>query len=421
MIYRIALLAGVCVAVSFAAPETITFTGNATGTLNGVAFTNEPFNFTFYTDTTAVAPGTYCCTDNITTPAGTPATFNITGAGSGTLTSYQCVFVNESEGQMGMWFYDTQDWLDILFPIGSYGLNANFGPVTGTTYIFPSARPLPTSMGPLVFTSVTGAQANVNVTNTPIPTPVISAVGTAYGTGVSQNDWLAITGTNLAPASTFGGGTFWVGPQDFSSPSPGYMPTSLNGVSVTVNGIPGYISFYCSGSAPSSICKTDQINVLSPIDPTLGPVQVVVTTDGVASKPFTVTLTPVAPAFLQFKNNYVTATDVSYNLIGPTSLYPGFSKPATVGETIVLWAVGFGLPTTAVQQGNGTQAGPLEGMPVCTINNANATVQYAGVVTPGLDQFNVTVPNGATNGDNAVSCTYKGATTPSGVLLSVSR
>jgi uncharacterized protein (TIGR03437 family) len=416
MIYRMVVLAGILTAACFAAPETIVFSGNATGTLNGVAFTNQPFSFTFYTDTTAVAPGTFCCTDNITTPAGTPATFSINGVGTGSLTDIQCVFVNESEGQMGMWLYDTRDWLDILWPVGTYGLNANYGPVTGTTFTF--TGPLSTSVGPLIFNSVTGATANVTVTNTTIPTPVISAVGTAYGTGVSQNDWLAITGTNLAPASTLAGGTFWVGVQPFTS---GNMPTSLNGVSVTVNGIPGYISFYCSASAPSSICKTDQINVLSPIDPTLGSVQVVVTTDGVASKPFTVTMTPIAPAFLQFKNNYVTATHASFSLLGPTSLYPGFSTPAAVGETIVLWAVGFGLPTTAVTQGSGTQSGSLEGMPVCTINGANAAVGFAGVVTPGLDQFNVTVPNGATNGDNPVSCTYKGSTTPSGVLLSVSR
>ena len=416
MIYRMALLAGILTAVCFAAPETIVFSGNATGTLNGVAFTNEPFQFTFYTDTTAVAPGTYCCTDNITTPAGTPATFNISGAGTGTLTDIQCVFVNESEGQMGMWLYDTRDWLDILWPVGNYGLNTNYGPVTGTTFTF--GGPISTSAGTLVFNSVSGAQATVAVSNTTIPKPVIKAVGTAYGSGASQNDWLAITGTNLAPANTLPGGTTWVGEQAYTGNA---ITTSLNGVSVTVNGIPGYISFYCSGATAGSLCKTDQINVLSPIDPTIGTVQVVVTTDGVASDPFSVTLTPVTPTFLQFKNNYVTATHANFSLLGPTSLYPGSSTPAAVGETIVLWAVGFGLPTTPVTQGTWNQSGPLEGTPTCTINNVSATVQYAGVVSPGLDQLNVVVPNGATNGDNAVSCTYKGASTPSGGLLTVSR
>jgi uncharacterized protein (TIGR03437 family) len=416
MIYRMIVLAGLVTAACFASPETIVFSGNATGTLNGVAFSNQGFSFTFITDTTAVAPGTYCCTDNLTTPAGTPATFNISNTATGTLTDIQCVFVNESEGQMGMWLYDTRDWLDILFPVGNYDLKSNYGPVTGTTFSF--SGPLSTSAGTLVFTSVSGVQATVTVTNTTIPTPVIQAVGTAYGTGASQNDWLAITGTNLTASNTLPGGVSWVGEQAYTGNT---ITTSLNGVGVTVNGIPGYVSFYCSGAQASSICKTDQINVLSPIDPTLGPVQVVVTNDGVASAPFTVTLTPVTPTFLQFKNNYVTATHANFSLLGPTSLYPGSSTPATVGETIVLWAVGFGLPTTAVTQGTWNQSGTLEGTPTCTINNVSATVQYAGVVSPGLDQLNVVVPNGAINGDNAVSCMYKGATTPSGGLLTVSR
>ncbi len=418
MIYRTVLFAGIFATVCLAAPETIVFSGTATGSVGATKFTNQTFTFTFTTDTTAIAPGTFCCTDNITTPPGTPASFTIGSIASGDLTTIQGVFVNESEAQMGMWFYDTQDWLDILFPIGSYGLTTNFGPVTGTTFIFPDARPLPSTAGPILFTSVTGANAVVTVSTTPTPKPVISSVATAYGSGVSQNTWIAIRGTNLVPAGSHANGVFWVGPQDYTS---GYMPSNLDGVGVTVNGKPAYLSFYCSGTTPASICSQDQINALTPLDASTGPVQVVVTNGGVASAAFTVTMSPVSPTFLQFKNNYVTATHADFRLLGPTTLYTGLSTPATVGETIVLWATGFGMPTTTLQAGSGVQTGALPTLPVCQINGATATVAYAGVVSPGLYQLNVVVPNGATNGDNPISCTYGVSATVSGNLIAIAR
>jgi uncharacterized protein (TIGR03437 family) len=319
---------------------------------------------------------------------------------------------------MGIWMYDTQDWLDILAPIGSYNLASNFGPVSGTTFIFPDARPMPSTAGPIVFTSVSGATATVTVAADPVPTPVISSAATAYGSGVSQDTWIAIKGTHLVESNTQAYGVYWTGAQAYTS---GQMPASLNGVSVTVDGQPGYVSFYCSGTTPSSICSQDQINVLTPLDATTGPVQVVVTNGGVSSAPFTVNVTPLSPAFLLFKNNYVTATHANYDLLGPASLYPGYSTPAAMGETVVLWGTGFGMPATTLTQGSATQSGALPTFPVCQIGGATATVMYAGLVSPGLDQLNVVVPNGAANGDNSLSCSYGGYTTQSGILISVNR
>jgi len=60
-------------------------------------------------------------------------------------------------------------------------------------------------------------------------------------------------------------------------------------------------------------------------------------------------------------------------------------------------------------------------MPVCQINGAAATVVYAGIASPGLYQINLTVPNGATDGDNPISCNYTGATTQANVMLAVTR
>jgi uncharacterized protein (TIGR03437 family) len=148
---------------------------------------------------------------------------------------------------------------------------------------------------------------------------------------------------------------------------------------------------------------------------------VVVTNGGVASDPFQVTMATVSPAFLQFPNNYVAATHGSGAILAPTTLYPGASTPAAVGETVALWGVGFGLPTNTLLPNGNTQTGTLPALPVCQINGAAATVTYAGIAAPGLYQVNLTIPNGATNGDNKVSCTYSGATTQASTLIAVSR
>lgn len=57
------------------------------------------------------------------------------------------------------------------------------------------------------------------------------------------------------------------------------MPTQLNGVSVTVNGKPAYVYFHYR-AAISSVCKSDQSNVLTSLDATQGPVQIKVTSGG---------------------------------------------------------------------------------------------------------------------------------------------
>ncbi len=74
------------------------------------------------------------------------------------------------------------------------------------------------------------------------------------------------------------------------------MPIQLDGVSVTVNGKPGYIYFVSPG----------QINVLTPLDSTIGPVQIQVTNGSNVTAPFTANMKDdYAPAFLLFGTNYI--------------------------------------------------------------------------------------------------------------------
>ena len=197
------------------------------------------------------------------------------------------------------------------------------------------------------------------------------------------------------------------------------MPTQLNGVSVTVNGKPAYVYFYCSAVTDAS-CADDQINVLTPLDSTTGSVPIVVTSSGTSTPSYAATMNTVVPSFLLFGKGYIAATHVNYNLIGPATLYPGASTPAAPGEPIVTYATGFGLPTTTLDGGLlGADSGVLPSVPVCTIGGNPAPVGYAGIVSPGLYQLNITVPSNAGAKDNSISCTYGGSSSAAGDLVTV--
>ena len=244
-----------------------------------------------------------------------------------------------------------------------------------------------------------------------VATPVVTSAITAGGSpGIAQNGWIEIRGTNLSPLSVPANGMDWSAAKTFPF---GEMPTELGGVSVTINGKPAFV-YYASPT---------QVNVLAPLDNTLGGVDIVVTSGGRSSTPFRANKTAVAPSFPLVGANYIVATHANYSLVGPTSMSsPGYAfTPAKPGETILMFAFGFGLPTTTLVNGASSQSGPLPALPSVTFGGSPATVQYAGVISPGLYQLNVVVPDGAANGDNTVTVTYGGATAPPGLKIAVER
>ena len=243
------------------------------------------------------------------------------------------------------------------------------------------------------------------------PTPLITSVNTAGGfPDISQNDWIEIKGTNLAPSSIGANGMTWSNAPEFAA---GKMPTQLSNVSVKVNEKPAFV-YYISET---------QINVLTPLDDTQGPVPIVVT-NGSNSPAFTANMRPVAPSFLLIgASKYVISTHANGSLLGPSSLsVPGYTfTPAQPGETVVLYGVGLGLPNSTLVDGSSTQFGVLPVVPTIQIGGTAAEVQFAGVVSPGLYQLNVVIPPAAATGDNAITSNYGGLATPTGSLITVQR
>jgi uncharacterized protein (TIGR03437 family) len=234
---------------------------------------------------------------------------------------------------------------------------------------------------------------------------VIAAVVNAEGGSATMapNTWVVIAGSGL---SALGDSRLWQG-SDFVN---NQMPAQLDGVSVTMNGENAFV-YYIS---------PNQVNVLTPPDLTPGPVQVTVTTGGMASAAFTAQAQQYSPSFFIFgAGPYVVGTHTNGSLLGPASLYPGLSTPAVPGEVVVLYANGFGPVSPPVVAGSNAQSGSLSALPVVQIGGVQASVQFAGLVSPGLFQFNVVVPSTAANGDNKITAQYNGLTTQAGVLLTI--
>jgi uncharacterized protein (TIGR03437 family) len=239
--------------------------------------------------------------------------------------------------------------------------------------------------------------------------PEIAEVANAEGESptIAPNTWVEIKGVDLAPA---GDSRIWQG-SDFAGTQ---MPTSLDHVSATVNGVSAYV-YYISPT---------QVNVLTPPNalPT-GPVKVVVTNNGAATASFTAQVQSISPSFFVFGGGpYVAARhSADYSLSGAPSLSsPGYPfTPAAPSETIVLYANGFGTTSTSVVSGSTSQGGTLATLPVVQIGGVTAKVEFAGLVSPGEFQFNVTVPASLANGDQPITATYGGASTQPGTLITI--
>jgi len=220
---------------------------------------------------------------------------------------------------------------------------------------------------------------------------------------IAPNTWVEIDGTNLAPA---GDTRVWQ-VSDFVGSD---MPTQLDGVSVTVNGTPAYI-YYISPT---------QVNVLTPPGAMPASVAIELTNNGAVSAPVNIPAAPLSPSFFAFNGGpYVAAEHANYSLLGPATLYLGLTTPAVPGETVLLYANGFGATSVPVVSGSSTQSGALSPLPVVEIGGIAATVKFAGLVAPGEFQFNVVIPANAPSGDNTLTATYNGVTTSPVTLITI--
>jgi len=264
------------------------------------------------------------------------------------------------------------DWKEIYVQPYSYVSAGGIDPNTANEFVFALHFTLQTL--PVVTSAISASQYGA------FPT---------FGPG----SWIEIYGSNLANLTQL-----WAS-SDFSGANNAYAPTTLSHTSVTIGG----------QSAFTEYVSPSQLDVQVPGGVSSGSQSLVVTTQAGSSAPFSVNVVADQPGLLAPSSFQINGTAYAVALFsdGATYVLPSgaisgiTSKPATPGDTITLYGIGFGdvnpsTPPGQVAQGQTSLATNL----TISIGGTPATITYQGLAPGyvGLYQFNVVVPSiGATN------------------------
>jgi uncharacterized protein (TIGR03437 family) len=128
---------------------------------------------------------------------------------------------------------------------------------------------------------------------------------------------------------------------------------------------------------------------------------------------------------LLWAGKYAVAQHADWSLAAPPGLFAdAATSPARPGETIVLWATGFGATNPISPSGETVaRAAPLVGRPAVTIGGLTAPVTYAGIAagSAGLYQIQVKIPAEAPSGELPISLEYAGTASPQTPVIRVQR
>jgi len=233
--------------------------------------------------------------------------------------------------------------------------------------------------------------------------------GASFQPVVAPNSWITIEGTNLSPVTDT-----WA-----SAIVDGNLPTSLDGVSVSVGGQPAYVGYI----------SPNQINAVAPnfstVPPNVGTetVSVVVMNPSGTSSAGMAATQAAQPAFFQW-GSYAVATHQDYSLAVKNGTFSGLTTvPAAPGDVIILWGTGFGPTTPSAPVGVEVPSGTTynTASPV-TVTVGAAAVVYGAALAPGyagLYQVAIQIPPSLSNGDYPVVATVDGAQSPAVDLITV--
>jgi uncharacterized protein (TIGR03437 family) len=220
-----------------------------------------------------------------------------------------------------------------------------------------------------------------------------------FDRGVVSGSWFSIFGANLSATRRM-----WTAADIVR----GALPQSLDGVSVTVDGNPAFI-YYVS---------PEQINVQAPAGLNPGWSLVEVTRNGIVSSAVLTHAASNAPGAFTYVlggHTFAIATNLAGTVLGDPTLSPGLATCAP-GDTIVIYATGL----TASPAGTATPSQPPLTSVQAAIGEFPAKVLFAGLVSPGLFQVNVTVP-AVPSGYRELVITSDGVNSPPGVVVFVQK
>jgi uncharacterized protein (TIGR03437 family) len=257
-------------------------------------------------------------------------------------------------------------------------------------------------------TSAGGANNDGTIFRLSLPAATLPAIGSvadaaSFQAGIVPNSWITIFGTNLSSITDN-----WA-----NAILNGNLPTSLDGVSVSVGGELAYISYI----------NPTQINAVAPNVGT-GTVPVTVTNSSGNSPAVTAVSQTVQPAFFQW-GSYAVATRQDYSLAVKNGTFPGLTTvPAKPGDVIILWGTAFGSTSPPAPVGIQVPSGVTyyTADPVTVTVGSTAAKVYGAALSPGyagLYQVAIQIPTSLANGDYPVIATVSDQPSPSTTLITV--
>lgn len=204
------------------------------------------------------------------------------------------------------------------------------------------------------------------------PVGVLSAASFApAGNPVSPGEFVALFGTGLVASN-------------LTAKAP--YPTTLNNVTVTVNGTKAPI--YSVTHLP----QYDQINCLIPYGTTGATATIVVTNGSATSNTVTVPVAATSPGIYSLDQSGGGSGAIEH----ANGSLVNAGSPANPGETVVVYLTGMGAVTPPVADGTASTGNPLNKtvLPIVYVADQQANVMFSGLAPlyPGLYQINVTIP-----------------------------
>jgi uncharacterized protein (TIGR03437 family) len=239
------------------------------------------------------------------------------------------------------------------------------------------------------------------------PNPVIAQNGVSDAAAgrlvLAPGSWASAYGTQLAP-DTVAEGRSWQSSEFVN----GRLPTALDEVSVTIG----------SKAAAVAYVSNSQVNFLVPTDVVPGStVPLFIKTSNGTSPTVITNVQEYAPNLFTYQadgKRYVAAQHTNYSAVTSES-------PARPGETILIYATGFGPTNPTTPPGVLVGGGAAVVAPVAVRIGGIAATAVAYLSGVGLYQLNITVPENLLNGDQPIIATVSGIETQTAVVLTVRR
>jgi uncharacterized protein (TIGR03437 family) len=118
---------------------------------------------------------------------------------------------------------------------------------------------------------------------------------------------------------------------------------------------------------------------------------------------------------------YVAAVNLNGTIVGKVGLYPtapSFTQPLPARGRGLIYGTGWGVTVPQVPEGTVFSGSFLLNGVTIKIGGVNCVVEFAGVVTPGLYQFNIIAPDLAP-GDYAIEGSIGGVSTQAGAFITL--